>query len=798
MNLETDDLHASEIVYTQPAEMPRGAIKHGKFLFSAYGCALMERRTDGGAYVYTAVNLFSEKAEILSRRKLRLGEDAFVDMAARISISSIRGDSRFAIDKAPGDRSDSARLTKTVRHIFTEILPLHGYALREKQLELAEHILDVIGRRGISLAESEVGTGKTHAYLAAALLAKRGRLCDFWLRGHYPRQNWAESAHMPIIISTSSIALQNAIVTDYIPELSRILQQHGMIRTPLTAVVRKGKEHFICEKRLERYCENADERTRALLTPYIGPCAPFDLTGADTLTPHMKRGVCVSRGKCAASCSHARRCRYFKYLRESSDPSLDFQITNHNYFLADVLHRADGRRPLLPHYQMVIIDEAHKFLDAARSMYGMELTDAELPALATEIHAFTTDKSFGGINVHGLAKKLEEQSAKLFHRLNANIAELDSDDDAERFPAVFDSEAARHLRNIPGIAADIAKACADSHVQPTHRERKNKTLWRLGLAAERASKLRVQTNLVCWLEKRTEGETETDALCAIPKDLDAQLHRDLWSQGIPIILTSGTLSASGDFTRTKETLGLKHLPERVLAQTSMPSPFDYKNNAMLYISNAVPFPNQQDKRYLTAVADEIERLVRMSHGHAAVLFTSYNAMGQVFAMLKERNLPYPMLQMGRRDTAALEKFKISGNGILFASGSFWEGIDIPGDALSLLVIVKLPFAAPDPLSDYEQTLYKDMDAYKARVLVPEMLIKLKQGFGRLIRTETDTGVCAILDSRAREGAAYHRRVLDALPGCPLTSDVEDIRRLLAKRKPLAYFSTTEEGCSHEL
>lgn len=797
MTIETDRLHTDEIIYTQPAEMPRSATKHGKFLFSAYGCALMERQTGGGTYVYTAVNLSSEKTEILNRRKLRLSEDAFVGMAARISTSLVRGDSRFAIDKAPGDRPDSARLTETAQRIFTEILPLHGYALREKQLELAEHILDVIGRRGISLAESEVGTGKTHAYLVAALLAKRGRLNDFWLRGRYPRQSWAESAHMPIIISTSSIALQNAIVTDYIPELSVILQRHGIIRTPLTAVVRKGKEHFICEKRLGRYCENADERTRALLTPYIGSCAPFDLTGADTLTPHMKRGVCVSGGKCAASCSHARRCRYFEYLRESSDASLDFQITNHNYFLADVLHRADGRRPLLPHYQMVIIDEAHKFLDAARSMYGMELTDAELPTLATEIHAFTTDKSFGGVNVHRLAKNLEEQSTKLFHRLNANIAELGSDDDAERFPAVFDSEAARHLRNIPGIANDIAKACEDSHVQPTHRERKSKALWRLELAAERASKLRVQSNLICWLEKRTEGETETNALCAIPKDLDARLHRDLWSQGIPIILTSGTLSASGDFTRTKETLGLKHLPQRVLTQTSMPSPFDYKNNTLLYISNAVPFPNQQDKRYLAAVADEIERLVRMSQGHAAVLFTSYNAMGQVFAMLKERNLPHPMFQMGRRDTAALEKFKTSGNGILFASGSFWEGIDIPGDALSLLVIVKLPFAAPDPISDYEQTLYSDMDAYKARVLVPEMLIKLKQGFGRLIRTETDTGVCAILDSRTRKGGAYHIRVLDALPDCPLTSDAGDIRRFMTKHKPVAYFSTTEEGFHNE-
>jgi ATP-dependent DNA helicase DinG len=307
----------------------------------------------------------------------------------------------------------------------------------------------------------------------------------------------------------------------------------------------------------------------------------------------------------------------------------------------------------------------------------------------------------------------------------------------------------------------------------------------------------VQSNLISWLEKRVEGETETDALCAIPKDLDTRLHRDLWSQGIPIVLTSGTLSASGDFTHTKETLGLKHLPERVLAQTSMPSPFDYKNNTLLYISNAVPFPNQQDKRYLVAVADEIERLVRMSHGHAAVLFTSYNAMGQVFAMLKERGLTYPMFQMGRRDTAALEKLKTSGNGILFASGSFWEGIDIPGDALSLLVIVKLPFAAPDPISDYEQTLYSDMYAYKARVLVPEMLIKLKQGFGRLIRAETDTGVCAILDSRAREGGAYHRRVLDALPDCPSTSDAGNVCRFLTKRKPLAYFSTTEEGFHNE-
>ena len=787
MILSENDIHASEIIYTCPAEIPQAAKKHGEFLFSAYGCFLIERQTDSGTFVYTAVNTASGKAEVLSRRKLQLSEDSYPDMAVKISASPIRGDSRFTIDKSPGGQPDGSCLLETAQRIFTEILPLHGYALREKQLELAEHILAVIGHRGISLAESEVGTGKTHAYLIAALLAKRGRLNDFWLRGHYPRQSWAESAHMPVVISTSSIALQNAIVTDYIPELSRILLQHGIIRTPLTAVIRKGKEHFICENRLHRYYDNADERTRALLAPYMGSCAPFDLIGADTLTPHMKRGVCVSGGKCAASCSHAHRCRYFKHLREINDPTVDFQITNHNYFIADTLHRTGGRRSLLPHYQTVLIDEAHKFLDAARSMYGMELTDTELPELAQEIHAFTGDKSHGGVNVHRLTKKLEEQSAKLFQRLNANIPATDREDDSERFPAVFDSEAIRHLRNLSGIAADIAEACADSYVQPSHKDRKSKTLWRLGLVAERVSSLRERNNLICWLEKRVEGETQTDALCAIPKDLDARLHRDLWGQGIPVILTSGTLSASGDFTRTKETLGLNHVPERLLSDTSMPSPFDHKNNTLLYISNAVPFPDQQDKRYLATVADEIERLVHASHGHAAVLFTSYNAMGQVFAMLKERNLSYPMFQMGRRDTAALEKFKASGNGVLFASGSFWEGIDIPGDALSLLIIVKLPFAAPDPISDYEQTLYGNMNAYKNRVLVPEMLIKLKQGFGRLIRTETDTGVCAILDSRAREGAAYHDRMLAALPPSRVTSSVEAVRQFLSDRKSAAYF-----------
>jgi len=243
----------------------------------------------------------------------------------------------------------------------------------------------------------------------------------------------------------------------------------------------------------------------------------------------------------------------------------------------------------------------------------------------------------------------------------------------------------------------------------------------------------------------------------------------------------------------------------------MPSPFDYKNNTMLYISEGVPFPDNKDKRYITAVADEIERLVTASHGHAAVLFTSYNAMGQVHAILKKRadegglrvggklscgvesklhpdsSPPFPLFRLERGGVHAIERFKRSKNGILLASGALWEGIDIPGDTLSMLIIVKLPFAVPDPIGDYERELCGDMETYKARAIVPDMLVKLKQGHGRLIRSEADTGVVAILDSRANERGAYRQRVLAALPECKTTSDIKAVRDFFVDRKPAAYF-----------
>ena len=775
-------VQASEITYELPPCIPTRYLMDGRPIFAAYGCALLERQT-AKSYVYSAVNLSTGRSQTLCRKTRPLDEAAYGDMAAKIRASSVRGFARYEADRAPGQSLPMQKLSEILIHIFTDIFPAYGYTVRENQIALAEHILEALRRRSISLAESEVGTGKTHAYLVAATLAKRGRLNDFWLRGSFHGQSYAGSAHMPVVIATSSIALQHAIVKDFIPELSRILLAHDVIRTPLTCVVRKGREHYLCEKRLREFQADADAPTKRLLQPLLNGCASCDLADADGLTPYMKRKICVP-GRCGEHCRHLANCRYIRCLADANDPKVDFQITNHNYLLADILHRSSGKRPLLPHYQLIIIDEAHKFLQAARQMYGLELSQEELSRLAQSIHSFVDGKSSGGVNIHRLTKKLDEQGSRLFQRLTAN-ALFARDDEAERFPAVMDMEAQRRLKNIAGITADLHAAIEDSHTLPRFRERRTQAVWELARIREKAAALQTPGSLICWVEN-TDNAGDEAKLCAIPKDLGEKLHRDIWSAGIPIVLTSGTLSAGGDFARAKQSLGLSHMPENRLMKTAKPSPFDYRQNALLYLSGAVPFPDNSDKRYLATVADEIERLIRASCGHAAVLFTSYNAMGLVFSMLKGR-LPFPMFQMGRRDTAALERFRASGSGVLFASGALWEGIDIPGDALSMLIIVKLPFAAPDPIGEYEKALYGGMEAYKAKALVPDMLVKLKQGFGRLIRTETDTGVCAILDSRAREGAAYHARVLAALPPCRVTESVADIARFIQEKKAPEYF-----------
>lgn len=759
-------------------------------LFTAYGCVLLECETAKG-YTYKALNLQTGHIATIHRRTSPLTLSGVAAMTERIRLSPMAGKGRYEIDMPPGENLLRDSLAGIQNYIFETILPEHGYSIREKQAELAVHILETIGHRDISLSEAEVGTGKTHAYLIAAALAKRGRVNDFWLRGYYPDQSYAASAYMPVVISTASIALQNAIVRDYIPEISRILMSHGIIRTPLSCVLRKGREHYVCERNLRTFYRDADERTQVRLAPLLRGMASIDLADTEGLTPYIKRRICVS-GRCGDHCPYYDSCKYMAHMRYVQSGEHDFQVCNHNYFLADVLRRSKEQRPLIPHYQAVIIDEAHKFLEAARQMYGVELSSLAIPRVVEDIGCFTYGKGVSGATVRELAAKLAGQNRRLFRLLTERVPTDSGDEEAARYQTLLDEAAARHLRNIRRIGGELSGLLSDQLLLARYHGSCAQARFALSRIREQASILENYESLVYWLEQphgvlsQEEKSSLETLLCAIPKQLSDLLYKDLWSGNIPVILTSGTLSAAGSFAHIERKMGLDRV--RNLTETSKPSPFCYRENVLLYLSESVPFPDIQNKEYIAAVAEEARQLIEAAHGHAALLFTSYRAMDQVFALLEAQGFAYPLFRLDRGGVAAIERFRKSGNGVLLASGALWEGIDIPGDVLSLLIIVKLPFAVPDPVSEYERTLYETMEQYKNSVVVPEMLMKLKQGFGRLIRTETDTGVVALLDSRVQENGTYRARVLDALPGCRLTSDITAVERFIQEKKEPDYFA----------
>lgn len=754
-------------------------------LFIAYGCVLLEHDS-GKSYAYRAVNLKTGKSANLCRRATPITTSGVKGMVEKIRVSHVAGAGRLEIDMPPDKSLSRDRLAEILDYLFWEILPEHGYGVREKQMELAAHILYSISRRTVSLAEAEVGTGKTIAYLSNAALVKRGRVNDFWTRGHYPNQSYADSAFQPVVISTSSIALQNAIVKDYMPELSNILMEHGVIKTPLTCVLRKGREHYVCEKNLLAYFSDANYRTRRVLAPLLETGSPIDLGAIDGMTPYIKRRIGVS-GRCDRNCQHRTNCRFLSHMKRVQSSEHDFQVCNHNYLLADILRRSKGESPLIPDYQAIIIDEAHKFLQAARQMYGVELSSTEIPKIVDDLQSFTLKRGESGENAKNLSTKLDVQNRELFKLLHGSIPPSDLDDEAERFTAVMDNAVARHLQNIRYIIDDLEIMLSDMPLLDRYNGRRSQILWELKRIRERAATLQKHGKLICWLEKPDERTGEI-LLCAIPKNLNDMLYRDVWGSGIPIVLTSGTLSAAGDFGHIKKSIGLDRLPKHRLTETSKPSPFNHRENVLMYISETTPFPDNNNKQYIEAITDETERLIRAGHGHAAVLFTSYNVMGLVYTNLKKRGLQFPLFRLDRGDINAIDRFRESGNGVLFASGALWEGIDLPGDILSMLIIVKLPFAVPDPISEFEQTLYGSMDEYKNAVIVPEMLVKLKQGFGRLVRSETDTGIVALLDSRIREDGAYRDRVLRALPNCMVTADIEDVRKFIQDKKDPDYFA----------
>ena len=635
----------------------------------------------------------------------------------------------------PTGYAESHRIAE---QIFREILPRHGMAVREEQIALCHEVLDTLYNKEISLCEAGVGTGKTLAYLVG---------CILW-QMHRP-----ERMKLPIVISTSSVALQDAILTEYLPELSDVLLDEGIITAPTTAVVRKGKERFVCDARLaERASLVQPSRKKQRNSLHIAENI-LDMDHIPELSRYDRCRICVPQS-CPRDCFMRLDCRYQQYLRDSMKP--DIQICNHNYLLANASHRLEERPLLLRQYQALVVDEAHKLPDAARQMYTEILSADDMDELC-----FLLQQA----HFKGLSKRLRTAFLTLsisctpsFSMPKRKISVLFTLTPFRQAALTDCIDILQYIGSLPNMPHYLQCRLAETE-----------SLLRLFL-------LDVPTRIL-YLEFSADGQP---TFCAASNRVPQLLRSALWNTREPTILTSGTLTAAGDFDHTEQLLGLAAYAP--LRHFRAESPFDYRKKCLLYIParRAAAVPENQ---YL---ADKIVQLVSTCHGHTLALFTSYRQMRHVYDALGGR-LTFPVFQAGRGQNRSIQQFRQSGNGVLFAAGSCWEGIDFPGDMVSLLIIAKLPFPIPDPVSDYERRQYPNLRDYINAEVIPEMQKKLRQGFGRAIRTEQDSCVVAILDERAGIGGKYHDAALAALPTCPTTEKIEDVQQFIREQKRPDYF-----------
>ena len=625
---------------------------------------------------------------------------------------------------------------KLIDHIFQDLLPAHGMAQRPEQIQLSHRMLEAMQDGRIALCDAGTGIGKTYAYLAAATAASA-----------FPTGQIAR----PIIISTSSIALQNAVLTEYLPLLSCVLMADGILTKPLKAVIRKGKSHYVCDERLDRRLRqvNPAKKNPEALTALRTLRETLDMDRVSHLSGYDRERVCVPQ---VCDCKQ-RDCRYQRFLKTCDRGQFLFQICNHNLLVADAIHRSEGKRPIFPEHSIIIVDEAHKLPEAAREMFGMTLTAGDIQSM---IHQLRAERYLLAADV------LAGTMGPLLRKFTQPREETEPLD------------AYLRLLTIPSRSLLVIEKQVGRLLSAQGRRQLEKLRGTVSLFSS------PRTNMILYTADDGDGGT---MLCATVSDLTEQMRQVLWRPEHAFVLASGTLAVGDDFHRFRSQAGLMD-GRRVTESVSL-SPFDYKQNCLLYLPQLPP--SQSSEAYYDELTDEIAELIRAAWGHALVLFTSYAAMSAVKDRLREQELSFPLFTLGRNAMHMTERFRQTPGAVLLATGAAWEGFDFPGDCVSLLVIPRLPFAYPDTLKEKERENYPSLRQFIQNVAIPEMQIKLRQGFGRAIRTESDTCVIAILDERASHGHRYYAAMREALPDMRTTSSLRAVTKFLRERKPESYF-----------
>jgi ATP-dependent DNA helicase DinG len=619
-----------------------------------------------------------------------------------------------------------------------------GYEHRPSQLEMAELVEAAFREKRHVIVEAGTGTGKTLAYLMPAIRSGRR-----------------------VVISTATKSLQEQLFQKDIPFLQKYFAPE------LKVAVMKGRGNFLCREKVHRMADQPvlkglDEldwfqqiRDWEKVTE-TGDRAELNFLPDDS---DLWQRLDARRDTCSGTkCPQFNSC--FLTAMHQRAAAADLIIVNHHLFFADLALKQDDFGSVLPEYAAVVFDEAHEIEDVASEYFGRQISNYRFEELGRDAELAVRITRTGGAPLLKRVARMRDHARSFFEAFPARDGRFPFDQTQRGGFLEQNREAYDNLvGGLKSLEAEIATLPSKPEELLNIARRAMELRGELAFLFESS-----EGNFVYWFERRAKGVF----VAATPIDVSALLRERLFEAFDTIVLTSATLAVAGRFDYLKQRLGVKAASERVLA-----SEFDFPTQALLYIPQALP--DVRDAAFPEQAAAEIVRLLEISRGRAFCLFTSYSQMNDLYERVRPR-VRYPLLLQGSAPrTALLEKFRNTEGAVLFATASFWQGVDVPGEQLSCVIVDRLPFAVPsDPIvAARVRTLQEDGRNPFAEYQVPEAVLALKQGFGRLIRSRRDRGALAILDNRIQR-MQYGKIFLESLPAYATTRDLAAVERFMRK------------------
>jgi len=627
-----------------------------------------------------------------------------------------------------------------------------GFEHRPQQTEMGGLVEQALREGRHLIVEAGTGTGKSLAYLIPAIL-------------------WAVANNKKVVISTYTKALQEQILLHDLP----FLKEH--LNLPFRYAICMGHENYLSLRRLKRarqaglFTDSLEEKQFEVILDWAGRTVtglrsdlPFEPLHAVWEDVGRQKDLCMGK-----NCETHASCFYFKERKRWFGAHL--LIVNHHLFFANVANSG----AVLPNFDAVVFDEAQNLEEAATSFLGLEVSNSSLYYFLDRLHHPRTKK--GVLSRISYERLAEVQTAVTVVRQRVDrffeqvFEEFGRTSRVLRFHTrpLLDNTVYVPLKELHDLLKEI-EASARSEEDRLEAQAAANRCFEFNNALSALLNQNLE-GYVYWLEIVEKRRLLRGVLRGVPIHVAAELKEQVFSKIDRVILTSATLTTHQGFKFIEERIGFTPHEEKTLD-----SPFDYPSQALLYLPRDLPEPNEKIEVYTAALAARCEELVRAAGGKTFILFTSYAVMHRVYEQLEFLDRDYQLLRQGDLSPREMiRRFKETPS-VIFGTNSFWQGIDIPGDALSSVIITKLPFDVPsDPITEARlENLRKNSIDPFSHYQIPRAIIQLKQGFGRLIRKKTDTGVVSILDTRmATRG--YGKHFLAALPKCRVVADLEEVQ-----------------------